>query len=199
MESSRPAYTNEPAVLGNSIDINLSNIPDPEIRADVVVKQMQTKRIWGQVVDCDGRPIGNVLVKLVRMDSNGGRTQYSGVAHTISDSLGFYQFDLCANDNSYYRIIVSKAVKGGETVINTNGGNGRIFDETTCNNDPCCEQTGSTMSYQESLGNSKPQVSDSITTVPSPSPQSQYLQCNSYSTERSNTTSGKNYATYNNY
>lgn len=116
-------YSNSNAILGNSVDVNLCNIEDAEIRADVVVKQVKAKRVWGQVVDCNGTPMPNMLVKLVKVLYTGDTVSYQGVAHTIADCQGFYQFDICSDDKSCYKILVNKSVTGGETVINTRGEN----------------------------------------------------------------------------
>lgn len=105
------------AILGNSVDVNLSHIEDAEIRADVVVKQINTRRVWGQIIDCEGVPMPNALVKLVKVIYHQDTVSYKGVAHTIADCQGFYQFDLCADDKSCYKILVNKSVTGGETII----------------------------------------------------------------------------------
>lgn len=110
-------------VLGNSVDIDLNKICDSEIRADIVVNQINVKRIWGQIVNCEGKPMKNMLIKLIRVVCECGRTYYEGVAHTITNCEGFYQFDICADDKSCYKILAGRAEQGGETIIDTNGGN----------------------------------------------------------------------------
>ncbi|MEF9934299.1 MAG: hypothetical protein RR539_05485 [Clostridium sp.] len=115
---------NNSGVLGNSIDICLDKCDkSAEIRADVRVEEFRSKRLWGQVLNCKGEPIANSLVKLVRVVCDKGRKFYQGVAHTITDCEGFYQFDICENQNECYKIIVNRAVTGKETVIDTRGGN----------------------------------------------------------------------------
>lgn len=130
---------NTNTILGNSIDVNLCNIEDSEIRADVVVKQVNTKRLWGQIVDCEGMPMANALVKLIRVICHEDTVSYEGVAHTIADYQGFYQFDVCADDRSCYKILVNKSVTGGETVIDRR--------ESACN--PCaCDYERKAYSYR---------------------------------------------------
>ncbi|MGL5675362.1 MAG: hypothetical protein ACRDDX_03020 [Cellulosilyticaceae bacterium] len=112
--------------VGNSIDINL-NTPDicqsSEVRADVVVDEISAKRVWGRVVNCQGQPIANALAKLVKVVCIKGKKEYIGVAHTITNCEGFYQFDVCADDLSCYKIIVNKATTGKEVILDTTTGN----------------------------------------------------------------------------
>ncbi|MEG1002141.1 MAG: hypothetical protein RSF37_01990 [Clostridium sp.] len=116
-------YSN--GVLGNSIDIHVDRCDNSaEIRADIKVDEFNSKRIWGQVLNCNGEPVPNSLVKLVRVVCQGNRKYYEGIAHTITDCEGFYQFDVCENlENECYKIIINKAVTGPEKVVKTNGGN----------------------------------------------------------------------------
>ncbi len=107
-------------VLGNSIDIKIDPCNQAvEIRADVKVEEFITKRIWGQIVNCNGRPIANTLVKLVKIVKRECKYEYIGMAHTVTDCEGFYQFDVCAKEESDYKIIVNKAVVGDEIVLDT--------------------------------------------------------------------------------
>ncbi|MGL4990549.1 MAG: hypothetical protein ACRC57_05170 [Sarcina sp.] len=112
-------------VLGNSIDIHVGkNDQSAEIRADVKVDEFESKRIWGQVINCSNQPIANSLVKLIKVICKGNKKYYEGVAHTITDCEGFYQFDVCDNnENECYKIIITKATTGQELVIDTQGGN----------------------------------------------------------------------------
>lgn len=99
-----------------------------EIRADIEVDKKRTIRLWGQVRDCKWKPVSCALVKLVREVKKGCKTEYEGVAHGVTDCLGFYQFDICIpdDDSAYnYRVFVSKQATGKEIIIN----------KTLCN--PC--------------------------------------------------------------
>ncbi|MGL4818925.1 MAG: hypothetical protein ACRC5C_02950, partial [Bacilli bacterium] len=86
---------------------------------DVVVKQTNSVRLWGQIKDCNGRPVPYALIKLLVPCYVQGRMEYRGVAHTAADCNGFYQFDLCVKDQpTKYRLLVGKAAVGNERVDN---------------------------------------------------------------------------------
>lgn len=123
-------------IVGNSLDLDIDDC-NCEIRADVIVeKTSPSVRLWGQIKDCSGYPIPNALIKLVKVIYCNGSYKYEGIAHTISDCYGFYQFDLCADDckNNSYRVIVGKSVTGREKVIYS-GGNCDVCNDDNC--DPC--------------------------------------------------------------
>lgn len=99
------------SVKGNSIEVELSK-DDCEVRADVVVERTSGVRIWGQIRDCDGFPVKYALIKLVKISTYCGKIDVQGVAHTISDCTGFYQFEVSpCNVGTKYRVLVSKAVE----------------------------------------------------------------------------------------
>ncbi|MEG0013673.1 MAG: hypothetical protein RR324_02380 [Cellulosilyticaceae bacterium] len=114
-------------VSGNSIDIKMNECQAAEVRADVVVESTNGSnvvRLWGQIKDCNGKPVANALLKLVKVVCSAAGTQYQGIAHTVSDCEGFYQFDLCYCDGSEcYKVLVSKAYTEPEQVILTGTGN----------------------------------------------------------------------------
>lgn len=118
---------------GNSLDLDV-NYCESEIRADVVVSEYNSVRLWGRIVNCKGKPVPNALVKLLKVEYDGKYVSYKGIAHTVSDCEGFYQFELCGSEEDHrdncYKIVVSKAAYGQERVIHSNG-----------NCDPCdpCE------------------------------------------------------------
>lgn len=113
-------------VSGNSLDLDV-NYCEAEIRADVVVSEYNSVRLWGRIVNCENQPIGNALIKLLKVECCGDRVHYIGIAHTISDCDGFYQFELCSsdkgNENTCYKILVSKAAYGPERIIPSVDGN----------------------------------------------------------------------------
>lgn len=113
-------------VVGNSVNFTVDNC-DSEIKADVTVSYRDTVRIWGQVKDCNGKPVPYAYLKLIKYTGNG----YQGVAHTIADCLGFYQFDICPHtDGKSFRLLVGKASVGGrERTVSTG------LEGTNCN--PC--------------------------------------------------------------
>ena len=108
---------------GNSIDVILEGC-DSEVRADVIVSEFNSIRLWGQVRNCDGDPVSNVLCKLVKVVKNGDMCQYQGIAHTVSDCEGFYQFDICVDiPGRCYKVLVNKSAVGIERIISTGDGN----------------------------------------------------------------------------
>lgn len=106
-------------VRGNAMDVELKN-NDCEIRADIIVGREKCVRLWGQIKDCEGNPVKDALVKLLKPIYKYGKIEYVGIAHTITDCLGFYQFDVCpCEENTKFRVIASKASKGNERVIDS--------------------------------------------------------------------------------
>lgn len=107
--------------MGNSIEINI----DPsscasEIRADVTVSQFASVRLWGQIVNCNNEPVANALVKLVKITCKGESKDYIGIAHTTSNCQGFYQFDVCSDENAWYKVLVGKSTTGKEIIVSSN-------------------------------------------------------------------------------
>jgi hypothetical protein len=127
---------------GNSVDIDVNHC-DCEIRADVVVSEYQAVRLWGRIVNCEGKPVANALIKLIKIECDCKYEHYVGVAHTISDCEGFYQFELCNyDDRSSYKLLVSKATYGSKKVVPI------VFNEcdscespNVCSTDSCKTQT----------------------------------------------------------
>lgn len=104
-------------VVGNNIDMNLQK-NDTDVRADIVVSRVETVRIWGVVKDCDGMPIPNAMIKLVKPINKNGIMEYESIAYTLADCAGFYQMEAPARDcDSKYKILVSKACIGNERII----------------------------------------------------------------------------------
>ncbi|MGL5149383.1 MAG: hypothetical protein ACRC7N_02270 [Clostridium sp.] len=108
-------------ILGNSADVHVST-KDCEVRMDLQVEKANGVRVWGQIKECNGMPVANVLVKLLKVMHYCGKQEYVGVAHTVSDCNGFYQFDLQNCEEADYKIIVSKSAVGNERVVNPNMG-----------------------------------------------------------------------------
>lgn len=110
---------------GNQTEFELRK-DDCEIRADVSVKEMRCVRVWGEVINCKGVPVENALVKLVKVTCKAGKTKLEGVAHTVTDCKGVYQFEICPKEYDdceerrekiTYRVIVSMAAAGKERII----------------------------------------------------------------------------------
>ncbi|MDD4590770.1 MAG: hypothetical protein PHG06_10140 [Parabacteroides sp.] len=93
-------------IEGNIIDLDLKKC-DREVRADIMVGSKDCIRVWGQVIDCECKPVSDALVNLLRSYTHHGKTEYEGVAYTVTDCCGFYQFDICTCDeHDKYKVIV---------------------------------------------------------------------------------------------
>lgn len=104
-------------INGNSVDI-VVNKCDSEIKADIIVSEFNSIRIWGQVKNCNGQPVAHVLVKLLKVIKTCNGFKYEGVSHTISDCSGFYQFDICDNLScNHYKILVGKSVCDPKKIV----------------------------------------------------------------------------------
>ena len=134
----KPGCDDNVTVVGNSVNFSVSP-NDSEIKADIIVGYRSSIRIWGQIKDCNGQAIGCAYVKLAKVTPKG----LVGIAHTISDCLGFYQFDICpCTDGSDFTVIVGKAATGPERAItsgfrglNCNPANGTSPCDDSCG--PC--------------------------------------------------------------
>lgn len=121
------------SVKGNSIEVEL-NRGDCEIRADVTVARTSGVRVWGRVKDCNGLSVANALVKLVKVVNNCGKIDVIGIAHTMTDCSGFYQFEIsCCEVGAKYRVLVHKAASGNERVLTNSDG-----DCDPCNSQVPC-------------------------------------------------------------
>lgn len=102
-------------MIGNAVNFQVYR-NDNEIKADIVTEYRRSVRIWGQVRDSDGTAISSAYVKLAKVTPNG----FLGIAHTITDYQGFYQFEVCPKkDVCDYIIIVGKASTGDERVLSS--------------------------------------------------------------------------------
>lgn len=117
--------------IGNSATINTDRLTcESEVRADVVIAKENNIRLWGIIKDCDGNIVEHALVKLIEITESNCQRIYKGIAHTVSDCQGFYQFDLCSqNPCVKYKVVVGFANTGSEKEITIND----------CN--PCCEES----------------------------------------------------------
>lgn len=95
-------------IEGASADVHV-NRNECEVRADIVVERRRSVRIWGQVLTTDHSPVENALVQLVRVSAKCecGKV-YEGIAHTVTDSKGFYQFEVCCPRDEFFKILVGK-------------------------------------------------------------------------------------------
>lgn len=116
-----PSHPHKPSrnsyIVGNSVSFSIDEC-DNEVKADVTVNYRDTVRVWGQIKDCNGKPVPYAYVKLLKKTPNG----LNGIAHTVTDCLGFYQFDICVCKEGFdneYTILVGKASTGSEKVVST--------------------------------------------------------------------------------
>lgn len=125
---------------GNSLDLKVGDC-ESEIRADITVDELNSVRLWGRIVNCNCEPVPNALVKLVKVICINGQTEYIGVAHSMTDCEGFYQFELCTcPEDTCFKIIVSKAAYGPERIIEGAKGNCDPCDSSNGYPfDPCAE------------------------------------------------------------
>ena len=140
MLKSNNCRNNFKIAYGNSLDLQVGDC-ESEIRADITVDELNSVRLWGRIVNCNGEPVPNALVKLVKVVCTDGKMEYFGVAHSITDCEGFYQFELCTcSDENCFKVIVSKASYGPEKVISDSKGNCNPCDNSNGYPfDPCTE------------------------------------------------------------
>lgn len=130
------------SAIGNSLDVEV-DCHESEIRADIRVSEYNSVRLWGRIVNCQGRPVPNALIKLLKVECYGRHKDrnYKGIAHTVTDCDGFYQFEICPGDkreDNWYRILVSKVVYGQERIISISCGNCNPCNYgCACPFDPC--------------------------------------------------------------
>lgn len=144
---------------GNSIDIDINQCEQVgEVKADIVLNtnsndNCNVVRLWGQIKDCNGYPIPNTLLKLIKVEMNCGKCEYRGIAHTVSDCQGFYQFDLCYCDgNENYKILASRTNTGGdELVLLTEDGNCNVCNKNNHNVYQPCEPVNQTYKQMDSF------------------------------------------------
>lgn len=121
-------------VGANSLDINVDYC-EPEIRSDIVMPEHKSVRLWGRVINHKGDPVENALVKLLGVECYDDQIYYRGIAHTISDYEGFYQFDLSDYEDKYsnYKLLVNKAVYDLEKVTPLESNNcDSLCDQNYC-------------------------------------------------------------------
>ena len=120
-------------IVGNSVNVNIKKC-DSDIRADVVVSEHKSIRLWGQVKNREGLAVGNALVKLLKIIYSGSRIVYQSVASTISDSEGFYQFDLVCPlcEDSTYKVLVGKSFVGIDKVAPLIDEIGNLYEDDLC-------------------------------------------------------------------
>lgn len=96
-------------IQGKTVEIDLKH-EDCDIRLDLIVEKKSVSKLWGQVKDKYGECIEGALVTLLKPQYIRGQLEYCQVSTTISDCMGFYQFetDQCER-NLKYRVSVGKS------------------------------------------------------------------------------------------
>ncbi|MGL4914219.1 MAG: hypothetical protein ACRC3Y_17500 [Romboutsia sp.] len=91
-----------------TLEVELKN-KESEIKLDVVLEEKQISKIWGRIVDTNHRPIENVIVNLLRPEYIHFKLEYIQVNATLSDSDGFYEFEINEyNKNVNYVVSVER-------------------------------------------------------------------------------------------
>ena len=123
-------------VIGNHSDFDVKD-DDCEVNVEKIkVKSIEDKvRIRGEVVNCSGEGIANILVNLLIEKKDKDKTHFEGVAHTVTDCKGNYLFEVERPDKKdspqKYKVIVGKAAKGKERTTGVEGGD---CHNTVCSN-----------------------------------------------------------------
>ncbi|MDK2802377.1 MAG: hypothetical protein KFW09_03270 [Oscillospiraceae bacterium] len=168
-------YQCESGILGTSIDVTIDPIySNQEIRSDIIVSKYDNIRIWGQVKNCKNHIISGAFIKLVKFNHDSKDKSLEGIAHTLSDCNGFYQFDICGdNPNISYKIIVSKANNESKKLLDTYNKIGKICNEHLLDD---------YRSYSSSLSYIYPKKSDNTNNLYNhsykPTPKFQNQSCN---------------------
>lgn len=114
------------SMVGNNLDFIIDGC-SCELRADVILENtVPMTRLWGQIKDSSNRPVPNSLINLIKVIVNNDMCTYVCIAHTTSDCLGFYQFDVPAKKcNESYKLIASNPVNAGRksTIVKNNHSN----------------------------------------------------------------------------
>lgn len=97
-------------IVGNSDTFNILE-NNCDLKVDIIAKKHFGIRIWGQIKDCNNKPIPEALVKLIKPMLYNNKIEYKSLAHCISDDDGFYQFEIDSQeDDSAFKIIASKCI-----------------------------------------------------------------------------------------
>lgn len=104
--------TNESAcecIQGKTVDVELKQ-SDCDVRLDLVVEKKRFLKLWGQVKDTHGAFVEDALVTLFKPQYIRGEIEYLPISTTISDCMGFYQFEIDQLEKDLkYRVSVGKS------------------------------------------------------------------------------------------
>lgn len=93
---------------GKTVDVEIQK-NDSDIRLDLEVKRKISFKLWGQVKDSQGKFVEDAFVILLKPKYIRGEIEYIPISTTVSDSIGFYQFDIEKLEKGLkYKVSVSK-------------------------------------------------------------------------------------------
>lgn len=93
---------------GKTADVEICQ-KDVDIRVDLVVDKKKVLRLWGQIKDNSGYVVENALITLLKPQYVRGEIEYFPIATTLSDCMGFYQFQIeKLEKNLTYKVNVGK-------------------------------------------------------------------------------------------
>jgi hypothetical protein len=96
-------------VQGKTVDIGI-NHNDSEIRLDLIIEKKKVSKLWGQVKDTKGFAVEGALVSLLKPQYIRGNLEYYPISTTISDCMGFYQFEIDQLEKGLkYRVSAGKS------------------------------------------------------------------------------------------
>lgn len=83
---------------------------DFDVRLDLTIDKKKVGKVWGQVKDDTGKCVENALVTLLEPKYVRGYVEYFPIATTLSDCMGFYQFQIAKLEAGLkYRVNVAKS------------------------------------------------------------------------------------------
>lgn len=78
---------------------------ETEIKADIVVKKVETLKVWGQIRNRRDNGAAYVKVKLISIRLNGWKC----IAETITDCEGYYDFKVTPDEEACeYKVMASR-------------------------------------------------------------------------------------------
>lgn len=113
------------SIEGNVLEVDI-NKDDSEIEANVEVTRKRKVRLWGQVKDSTGEYVKCVLVNLIKQTYKNNKIEFESIAHTVTDCMGFYQFDISPPKyKEHFFIMISKQIVDKKRTIDKSQYNSR--------------------------------------------------------------------------
>lgn len=96
-------------IKGTTTDLEINNNNNSDIRLDFIIEKKYLSKLWGQVKDTDGKCVEDAFVILLKPKYIKGIVEYFPIATTVSDCMGFYQFEIDSLEKGLkYRVSVGK-------------------------------------------------------------------------------------------